>query len=83
MAFFVSELAELPQPHGAVVCPADDGSQVVATLTYSPARSIAVSIGLGGCGTVTNGRVFRTASGFGTPPQRVPPLVDQLEHILR
>lgn len=82
VSFFAGELAALPQPHGTVVCPADDGSQVVATLLYSQSRSVAVSVGLRGCETATNGTVSRTASGFGSPPEKVPQLVDQLERIL-
>lgn len=82
VGFFAGELAALPPPHGNVVCPSDDGSQVVANLRYSPSRSLAVSIELQGCGTATNGAVLRTASGFGTPSVKVPPLLDQLERIL-
>lgn len=82
VAFFASELAALPQQHGTVNCPADDGSRVVATLTYPQSRSLAVSVGLRGCKTATNGMVSRTASGFGSPSEKVPPLVDQLERIL-
>jgi hypothetical protein len=82
VAFFAGELAALPPQHGTVVCPADDGSQVVAILTYPQSRTLAVSVGLRGCETATNGTVSRTASGFGTPPEKVPPLVNQLEHIL-
>lgn len=80
--FFAGELAALPKQHGTVVCPDDDDSQVVATLTYPHSRTLAVGVGLRGCETATNGTVSRTASGFGTPPERVPPLVDQLERIL-
>lgn len=82
VAFFAGELAALPTTHGIVVCPDDDGSQVIATLTYSQSRNLAVSIGLQGCETATNGTVSRTASGFGTPPSKASPLVDQLERIL-
>jgi hypothetical protein len=82
VAFFARELAALPEQHGTVACPADDGSQVIATLMYPRSRSVAVSVGLRGCETVTNGTVSRTASGFGTPTEKVPPLVHQLERIL-
>ncbi|MGA8334422.1 MAG: hypothetical protein WB761_06760 [Solirubrobacteraceae bacterium] len=82
VAFFAGELDALPLPDGTVVCPDDDGSQVVATLTYPQSRSVAVSVGLRGCETATNGTVSRTASGFGSPPEKAPPLVDQLERIL-
>jgi hypothetical protein len=82
VAFFAGELAALPRQHGGVVCPDDDGSQVVATLRYPKPRSLAVSLRLRGCETVTNGTVSRTASGFGSPPGKVSPLVDQLERIL-
>jgi hypothetical protein len=82
VAFFAGELAARPRQHGGVVCPDDDGSQVVATLRYPKSRSLAVSVGLRGCETVTDGTVSRTASGFGTPPQKASRLVDQLERIL-
>ena len=70
VAFFAGELDALPLPDGTVVCPDDDGSQVVATLTYPQSRSVAVSVGLRGCETATNGTVSRTASGFGSPPEQ-------------
>jgi hypothetical protein len=82
VAFFAGELAALPQQHGGVVCPDDDGSQVVATFSYPKSRSLAVSVALRGCETATNGTVSRTASGFGTPPGKASPLVVQLERIL-
>jgi hypothetical protein len=82
VAFFASELGALPDQHGTVVCPVDDGSQVIARLTYPHSRSLAVSVGLRGCEIATNGTVSRTASGFGSPSEKVPPLVDQLERIL-
>ena len=82
VAFFASELAALPPQHGTVNCPSDDGSQVVAILTYRQWRSLAVSVGLRGCDIATNGKVSRTASGFRTPSAKVPPLVDQLERIV-
>lgn len=82
VAFFARELDALPEQHGTVVCPNDDGSQVVAILTYPRSRTVAVSVGLGGCETATNGTVSRSASGFGTPSEKVPPLVDQLKRIL-
>jgi hypothetical protein len=82
VAFLAGELAALPDQHGTVVCPADDGSQVLVTLTYPQSRSLAVSVGLRGCETATNGTVSRTASGFGTPSGKASPLVGQLERIL-
>jgi hypothetical protein len=78
VAFFAGELAALPRQHGGVVCPDDDGSQVVATLRYPKSRGLAVSVGLRGCEIATNGTVSRTASGFGTPPQKASPLVVSL-----
>lgn len=82
VAFFAAELAALPRQHGPVACPEDDGSQVVAALMYPGRKDLGISVGLRGCETVTNGAVTRTASGFGTPPQKAPPLVHQLERIL-
>jgi hypothetical protein len=73
VAFFQRELDGLPeQQHGTVVCPDDDGSQVVATLMYSQSRRLAVSVGLRGCETATNGAVSRSASGFGSPQRKLP-----------
>jgi hypothetical protein len=41
---------------GAVACPADDGSRIVALLGYTR-HEPTISMGLTGCSTVTNGRV--------------------------
>jgi len=77
----VSEFDRLPSLHGAVACPADDGSQIVAVLAYPGGRDVTISVGLTGCEAVTNGSVSRTALGMGSPPAFGPQLVTQLEHL--
>ena len=42
-------------------CPADDASQVIAHFGYTSGAISAVTVGLTGCNTVTNGRIDRTA----------------------
>jgi hypothetical protein len=68
---------------GAIACPTDDGAQILALLSYPAGRRIAVSVGLGGCLTVTNGAVVRTAEGFGAPRAYGPQLVAELTALVR
>lgn len=77
----VSEFDRLPSLHGAVACPADDGSQILARLAYPGGRQVMISVGLAGCEAVTNGSVHRTAAGMGSPRAFGPQLVTQLEHL--
>ena len=63
----VTELDRLPALRGAVACPADDGSQILALLAYPGGHQVSISVGLTGCALVTNGSVHRTAAGLGTP----------------
>lgn len=77
----VSEFDRLPSLHGAVACPADDGSQILARLAYPGDRDLLISVGLTGCETVTNGSVHRTAAGMGSPTAFGPQLVTQLERL--
>lgn len=67
---------------GAVACPADDGSQILALLAYPGGRTVTISAGLTGCALVTNGSVHRTAAGFGSPPAYGPQLVAELERLV-
>jgi hypothetical protein len=76
------ELNALPEQHGGVVCPSDDGSQIIVMLGYTSDRTATVSVGLEGCETATNGTIDRTASGFGSPPEPVPPLIAELKRLL-
>lgn len=77
----VSEFDQLPSLHGAVACPADDGSQILTRLAYPGGRDVMISVGLAGCEAVTNGSVHRTAAGMGSPRAFGPQLVTQLEHL--
>jgi len=71
-----------PTPPGAVACPNDDGSQIVALLAYPGDRTVTITVGLTGCVAVTNGSVQRTAAGIGSPPAFGPQLVAQLERLV-
>jgi hypothetical protein len=80
----VSEFGRLPRfAPGAIACPMDDGSQIVALLSYPGGRSVSVSVGLSGCTRVTNGDVVRTALGIGPSPRSGPELLKRLEHLTR
>lgn len=69
----------LPSASGTFHCPLDDGSEIVALLTYPHERTVTISVGLRGCQTVTNGDLRRTAAG--TSGQPGPTLVAQLERL--
>lgn len=55
-------------PTGPVACPSDDLSQIRVVLAYPGRRTVPVSVGLAGCGIVTNGAVNRTVAGVGNQP---------------
>jgi hypothetical protein len=78
----VTDFNRLPSLRGAVACPFDDGSQILALLAYPAGRQVSISVGLFGCALVTNGSVHRSAAGFGSPPAFGPQLVTQLEQLL-
>jgi hypothetical protein len=78
----VSEFDRLPSLHGAVACPADDGSQILALLAYPYGHRVSISVGLTGCALVTNGSVHRTAAGLGTPRAFGPQLLASLKQLL-
>ncbi len=80
----VNEFDHLAQlPPGAISCPNDDGSQIIALLAYPGGRSVTISVGLTGCEVVTSGSVQRSAGAIGAPPAAAPQLVAQLEHLLQ
>jgi hypothetical protein len=69
----------LPAATGTFNCPVDDGSAIVALLTYPHGRAVTISVRLRGCQSVTNGDLRRTASG--TNGQPGPALVAKLERL--
>jgi hypothetical protein len=78
----VTELDRLPALRGAVACPADDGSQILALLAYPGGHQVSISVGLTGCALVTNGSVHRTAAGLGTPRAFGPQLLASLKQLV-
>lgn len=60
-----NQLGALGQATGAMSCPNDSGATIVAIFRYGPAPKAddPVTVDLGGCATVTNGHVTRTALG--------------------
>ncbi|MGA2924851.1 MAG: hypothetical protein ABSG43_02465 [Solirubrobacteraceae bacterium] len=78
----VSEFARLPSLSGAVACPNENLSQILALLSYPAGQQVTISVGLTGCALVTNGSVHRTAAGIGMPPAFGPQLVAQLEQLV-
>lgn len=80
----VREFDRLPRfAPGAIACPMDDGSQIVARLSYPGGHSVSISVGLSGCTRVTNGDVVRTALGIAPSPHSGPALLKRLEHLTR
>jgi hypothetical protein len=78
----VGEFDRLPRLHGVVACPMDDGSQIVALVSYPAGRRVTISVGLTGCRLVTNGSVHRSAEGLGSPRTFGPQLVATLTRLL-
>jgi hypothetical protein len=58
-----AEFDSLPKLGRGILCPLDDGSEIVATFRYPRARADVVDVGLTGCRVVSNGRLSRTATG--------------------
>lgn len=57
-----------PGPPGPVSCPSDDESQIRVVLGYPGAQTVTISVGLSGCGAVTNGAVGRSDAGVANQP---------------
>lgn len=70
-------------PNQAFACPADDGSQVVATLLYPAQRQVQISVTLSGCETATNGDVTRAAFNFDGRNPQGPKVVGELKRLTR
>jgi hypothetical protein len=64
----VTDFDALRPLKGAMACPADDGSQILALLAYPNGHRVTISTGLGGCTMVTNGKSLRTAVNPGKNP---------------
>ena len=77
----VGEFDRLPASEGAVACPDDNGSEIIARLVYPNRHLVTISVGLTGCERVTNGSVNRTAAGIGAPPAFGPELLTQLKRL--
>lgn len=66
IASLISQYNALPvPPAGPEVCPLDDGSQIVAHLTYSDGDSVMIVAHETGCQDVTNNYVLRTLAAVG------------------
>jgi hypothetical protein len=59
------QLKQLP-PGKVFACPDENGSQVLALLTYPSGERVTILVQTSGCGEVSNGDVSRTASGQAT-----------------
>ena len=81
IAELVREFDRLPSAQGTIACPADDGSEIVAQLAYPDGHAVTIRVGMTGCEIVSNGRVYRIAAGFGSPPAFGPQLVAQLKRL--
>jgi hypothetical protein len=71
-----------PAPSRAFSCPADDGSQIVATLFYRE-HAVQISVTLSGCETASNGDLMRAAFNFDGHNPAGPKLVAQLKRLTR
>jgi hypothetical protein len=72
-----------PPPNEAFSCPADDGSEVLATLGYPDQRQVQITVTLSGCQSATNGDVKRAAFNFNGRNPAGPRLVAQLRRLTR
>lgn len=61
------ELDALPRASRLVMCPMDDGSEIVATFTHGASTLAVVDVGLSGCRLAHSGGATRSAIG---PPGR-------------
>jgi hypothetical protein len=78
----VREFDKLPPfPRGAVACPNDDGSEILALFAYPNGGRVTVELDLTGCQGATNGDLVRIAAGFGTPREFGPQLLAELERL--
>lgn len=72
-------LNALPSPPaGPINCASDDGAAIWLGLIYAAPPLVIESVQLQGCRDVSNGSVIATASGYGEPHDRPPPLKEQL-----
>ncbi len=82
VAQLVRRFDGLPRAPRGVFCPADDGSEILALVSYPNGRQVQISVALTGCEGVTNGSVNRTAAGYARHPRRGPRLLAQLERLV-
>ena len=68
-------------PTKAISCASDNGAAIWLGLAYRHAEVIE-SVELQGCRDVSNGSIVATASGYGEPRDRPPPLKEQLIHLI-
>jgi hypothetical protein len=84
VARLVRQFDELPPfPLGALACPSDDGSRILALLDYPNGKRDTVAFELTGCQGVTNGDLVRIASGYGSHPRLGPHLLTELERLTK
>lgn len=74
--------SQLPPLTGPVACPADNGSQILAVLSYPGGRAVHISVSLTGCASASNGSINRSAAGIGTPRPFGPALLALLERLV-
>lgn len=76
-------LNALPSPPaGAINCASDDGAAIWLGLAYPAHPEVIESVQLQGCRELSNGAIVATASGYGEPHDRPPPLKEQLIHLI-
>jgi hypothetical protein len=79
VASLTRQFNRLPSFKGAIACPVDDGSQILALFAYPSGRRMTIDVHLEGCSQATNGDATRTA--LGSRGQPGPKLVARLERL--
>lgn len=75
------ELDSLKQLPDGVHCPNDDGSKIIAVLSYPTHHQLTIAVGLSGCELVTNGDLHRTAANIAGQNPQGPKLIAQLKRM--
>ncbi len=77
-----ADLDALRPIKGAFSCPTSNGSQVLVLLAYPDGHRLTISVGTGGCGIVTNGRLVRTIADLSHKNPVGPRLSRQLKRLV-
>jgi hypothetical protein len=82
IAELIANLDALRPIKGAFSCPTSNGSRVLALLAYPDGHRLTISVGTGGCGIVTNGKLVRTVASLSHTNPVGPRLLGQLKRLV-